>query len=288
MFAILSFTKDYHNHAFLEMLQNIPDMTWTPTIPERFKGMSQGDVYAHFMPLNVYKSVQTEQQESVEGNAPITFSWLDYIKQCMTVREQGKCGSCWAFSAVGSFSDNRCIKSYTEPHTVYSEQYMVSCDKTSLGCSGGYISKDVVFLKNTGVPTEKCVSYKSGKMNVTGSCPTKCDDGSALTTVKSKSYRSVCSSENSIKNAIQIGTIQTALTVYDDFMYYKSGIYQHKSGAQIGGHGVIFVGYGEQNGVKYWDVRNSWGTGWGEKGYFRIIRGQNECNIEHECYLIEV
>ncbi|CAL6005857.1 Cathepsin_B [Hexamita inflata] len=216
------------------------------------------------------------------------FSWLDYRPHCLTVRDQGKCGSCWAFSSVGSFSDNRCIKYFTETHTVYSEQYMVSCDKNCHGCNGGYLSKDVAFLKSTGVTTNKCVSYKSGKTNVTGSCPTKCDDGSNINLTKSKGFKNVCSGEESIKNALQTGTLQTALTVYDDLMYYKNGIYQHKSGAQKGGHAVIFVGYGEEKGIKYWVVRNSWGTSWGERGYFRIVRGKNECNIEHECYLIEV
>lgn len=56
----------------------------------------------------------------------------------------------------------------------------------------------------------------------------------------------------------------------------------------MGGHAVAFVGYGEENGVKYWTIRNSWGPEWGEKGYFRILRGTNECGIEEECLIVEV
>ena len=145
---------------------------------------------------------------------------------------------------------------------------------------------DQLFLQKTGVPTDKCVSYKSGKAGVTGKCPTKCDDNSAIGTLfKSTKHEDVCTNEESIKVAITQGALQTAFTVYSDFMYYSGGIYQHKSGSVEGGHAVTFVGYGEENKVKYWLVRNSWGEDWGEKGYFRIIRGKSECGIEDSCFL---
>jgi hypothetical protein len=72
--------------------------------------------------------------------------------------------------------------------------------------------------------------------------------------------------------------------VYEDFENYVSGIYYHVTGALLGGHAVRFVGWGEENGTKYWRVANSWNPFWGEDGYFRIRRGTNECGIEGECY----
>jgi cathepsin B len=94
--------------------------------------------------------------------------------------------------------------------------------------------------------------------------------------------------EESIKNAVTLGPLQTRFTVYADFMYYSGGIYHHVSGGVQGGHAVTIVGYGTENGVKFWNVRNSWGLGWGEQGYFRIVRGKNECSFEEETYLISV
>lgn len=76
------------------------------------------------------------------------------------------------------------------------------------------------------------------------------------------------------------GPISVAFEVYADFMNYKSGVYQHHSGAKEGGHAVTMIGYGTEGGVHYWLCQNSWGHSWGEQGYFKILRGHNECGIE--------
>merc|ERR1712003_348343 len=86
-----------------------------------------------------------------------------------------------------------------------------------------------------------------------------------------------------IKQAIMAGgPVETAFTVYSDFENYAGGIYHHVSGSMAGGHAVKMVGWGVENGVKYWKVANSWNPYWGEKGYFRIRRGNNEGGIEDE------
>ena len=70
--------------------------------------------------------------------------------------------------------------------------------------------------------------------------------------------------------------------VFQDFMYYTSGIYQHETGDFLGGHGIMITGWGvdPNNGTPYWTCRNSWGEDWGEQGYFQILRGVDECTIE--------
>jgi cathepsin B len=91
------------------------------------------------------------------------------------------------------------------------------------------------------------------------------------------------SSIEAIQTAIMTGgPIATAFTVYADFEDYVGGVYQHVSGSSVGGHAVRFVGWGVDNGTKYWKVANSWNPYWGEKGYFRIIRGTNEGGIESQ------
>jgi cathepsin B len=122
------------------------------------------------------------------------------------------------------------------------------------------------------------------------SCPRTCDEDAKAphNTFGDDKYHysgSVGSyeGESEIMQAIyKGGPVETAFTVYEDFSNYVSGIYTHVSGSVEGGHAVKIVGWGEENGIKYWKVANSWNPYWGEKGYFRIARGNNECGIESQ------
>jgi cathepsin B len=76
------------------------------------------------------------------------------------------------------------------------------------------------------------------------------------------------------------GPVEGAFTVYADFPTYKSGVYKHVSGGQLGGHAIKISGWGVENGVKYWLCVNSWNEDWGFQGTFKILRGENHCGIE--------
>jgi len=78
----------------------------------------------------------------------------------------------------------------------------------------------------------------------------------------------------------QHGSVEVSFSVFEDFLNYKTGVYQHVDGKMLGGHAVKMIGWGVEDGVKYWTLVNSWNEGWGEKGIFRILRGKNHCGIE--------
>ena len=78
------------------------------------------------------------------------------------------------------------------------------------------------------------------------------------------------------------GPISVTFDVYEDFMVYKSGVYQHKTGHLLGGHAVKMLGWGVENGTIFWLCANSWNSEWGSNGFFKILRGRNECGIEDD------
>jgi len=131
-----------------------------------------------------------------------------------------------------------------------------------------------------------CPSEKSPQ------CPTSCGASAAAdhSTFASDKYSFdpnakviSASGEKEIQKLILSGgPVETAFTVYSDFENYAGGVYQHATGDKAGGHAVKIVGWGVDNGVKYWKVANSWNPYWGEEGYFRILRGSNHCGIEDE------
>jgi len=121
-------------------------------------------------------------------------------------------------------------------------------------------------------------------------CPKRCDDGSAKghdvwddDKIRFDGQVQTASGEQAIMKMIyEGGPVETAFSVYSDFENYVGGIYKHTSGSMAGGHAVKMVGWGEEGGVKFWKVANSWNQYWGEKGYFRIVRGENEGGIEDQ------
>jgi cathepsin B len=216
----------------------------------------------------------------VSNDIPTEFDARKQWASCIhKIRDQGQCGSCWAFGATESLEDRLCIAG--GENVVLGEQTMVSCDTSDYGCQGGYLQNAWSFLEKTGVTTEACQKYVSGSGSVP-SCKKTCDDGS-----KPKYYMVVkgssktVSSESQMQEAIMTkGPVEASFSVYQDFFAYKSGVYRHKSGGLAGGHAIKVLGWGVDSGTKYWICANSWGTSWGQSGIFWILRGTDECGIE--------
>ena len=222
---------------------------------------------------------------SAVSDLPKEFNAQKQWPECvLPVRNQEHCGSCWAFSASEVLSDRFCIASQGKIKAVLSPQDMVSCNTDNNGCHGGELDTAWSYLEKTGVVSDECLPYVSGDGKNVPHCPHgECTD-SKFQYVKYRAEKSApltCATQIK-KELVKNGPVQTGFYVYEDFMHYKSGVYEHVHGEQLGGHAIKVVGWGVENGKEHWIAQNSWGPSWGENGFFRIAFGQ--CLFEENAY----
>jgi len=266
----------------IEELNKDHARTWEAGVNPVFEGKTLKEVRDMLISRDFF--VANEEVEVIDTyttTAPAQFDSRTQWPGCIyPIRDQARCGSCWAFAASEVLSDRFCIAGKKDVG-VLSPQYLVSCDMSDYGCQGGYLTNSWAFIVKNGLPTDACYPYTSGG-GVRGTCLNKCHDGSAFVMHKASKYYQTGSVDNTMADIAAHGPVESGFSVYQDFMSYKSGIYQHRSGGLLGGHAVKIVGWGVENNTPYWIVANSWTEQWGEKGFFRIIKGRNECGFESQ------
>jgi len=218
----------------------------------------------------------------MSGDAPENFDWREQ-KKVSKVKNQGSCGSCWAFSAIGNIEAIYSIK--TGKNVEFSEQQLVDCDKVDQGCNGGLMEDAYKHLMTTGVMTSASYPY-SGR---DGQC--KFDATKVAAKVSGYKYAS-SQDETQIKQFLfENGPLAIAINA-TPLQFYFWGIFnpwfEWICSPQDLNHGVLLVGYGVEGSTPYWIVKNSWGTGWGESGYFRIIAGKGACGMNTYVITAEV
>lgn len=193
------------------------------------------------------------------------------------VKDQGSCGSCWTFSTTGALE--AAYTQATGKGISLSEQQLVDCAYAynNFGCNGGLPSQAFEYIKyNGGLDTEESYPYAG----VNGICHFKPEN------VGVKVFSSVnitLGAEDELLHAVGlVRPVSVAFEVVTGFRFYKGGVYTSDTCGRTQmdvNHAVLAVGYGVENGVPYWLIKNSWGEDWGVDGYFKMELGKNMCGI---------
>jgi C1A family cysteine protease len=189
------------------------------------------------------------------------------------VKNQGQCGSCWAFSTTGAVEGLLKIKTGTL--TSLSEQQLVDCAGSAgnQGCNGGLMDYGFTWISKNGICTENDYRYAGRDQSCKKGC--KPVQGSKISGYKDVDQ----GSESQLQTALSQQPVSVAIEADQSaFQFYSGGVFSAACGTQLD-HGVLAVGYGQQGSQGYWIVKNSWGTSWGEQGYIRMVQGKNECGI---------
>lgn len=218
---------------------------------------------------------------AAKADIPTSFDWRTN-NTVTPVRDQGECGSCWAWTMAGHL-ENRVAIATGNPPEELSKQQMVDCDKKSMGCRGGLMEYAYEYLKEAGgIGTEESYPYIGEKQSCSfkpESVVAKVGDYQSLKSKDEKGMASHVASTSSLMVGINGNGLQ----------FYKGGVLKPSmimcSELDLN-HAVVIVGYGEEKTgrrtLPYWIIKNSWGQGWGEQGYGRVARGSNCCGIAVE------
>jgi cathepsin B len=288
--------------------------TWEAGPNERFADMKLSTVQRLMGTLKTpIEQKLPSKKISINNNLPENFDLREKWPQCESlkeIRDQSTCGSCWAFGAAEAMSDRICIASGGKLQTRISTENLLSCcSSCGFGCNGGWPSSAWEYFRNHGLPTgglygdnntcqpytfAPCDHHVHGKYGPCSSaefptpkCSHVCVNGYPKSFSQDLWYASdaysVENNEEAIKTELyERGSVEAAFTVYEDFLNYKNGVYQHVKGTELGGHAIKIIGWGVEYGVKYWLCVNSWNEGWGDNGTFKILRGRDHLGIESE------
>lgn len=298
--SFLDFLKTYHKnyttqekfaHSFINFKQNYENLLIEKDIfylsPTYEKGVTKffdvskeefRKIYLNLKPGNITKSklelpeIKLNKLYS-ENEIPEIFDWRE--KGAVgKVKNQYICGSCWTFSTTGNIEGLYFIK-YNEMK-LFSEQQLIDCDKYDYGCNGGWMENAYKYIiEAEGIETEEDYYYRG--------FDDECSFNRLLAKAKIKEFQiAKTEDEEEIKKILfEKGPLSIALNA-ENLQSYKSGILDFASAEDcpaVLNHGVLLVGYGVENGTKYWIVKNSWGADWGEDGYFRMSRGKGTCGV---------
>jgi len=304
--------KTQHEHvAKLNKKLNMLQLGWKARVMPKWNGRTMREVngYAGIKratPARTYHKQMLLQRSTSEASParsflqrstslPKEFDWSNFSSTDFLepVMDQADCGSCYAASSVRMLTARHKIRMNNTDLLPWSISFPLHCSEYNQGCKGGYGFLLSKWSSDVGLLPATCMRY-----NTQGSCKLECN----LDKLEGKRYRVAnhryVGSFYGKANAKLIqeelynnGPLAVGVEPDDEFMFYSEGIYKSSKKSsrtnltapieweQVD-HGVLLVGWGEEDGQPYWRIQNSWGPDWGEDGFFRIARGVDEAAVE--------
>eukprot|EP01156_Anaeramoeba_ignava_P021112 Anaeramoba_ignava/c18192_g1_i1.p1 GENE.c18192_g1_i1~~c18192_g1_i1.p1 ORF type:complete len:277 (-),score=45.51 c18192_g1_i1:71-901(-) len=227
------------------------------------------------------RRVVQEKKTHLKSTVPDSWDWRKN-NSVTPVKDEGDCGSCWAFGTTGCVEG--CVAKASGKLVSLSEQQLVDCDHTCFGCSGGLASKAFQWIiQNKGICSEAAYPYVAVQQT--------CKPCTVSASITSATQSAVQNEEALKENCYNFGPISVSFYVMDDFFNYKSGVYYNsKCPSDSTNYAALIVGYGydSSSSLDYWILKNSWGTSWGISGYAWIARNKGGmCGIATDAWYLE-
>lgn len=201
------------------------------------------------------------------------------------VMDQGQCGSCYTVATTRMLTARHRIRKKDPSLEKFSIDFPLHCSEYNQGCQGGYAFLASKWSHDVGVLPESCARYA-----VEGRCELSCDLKEMKQRHRADNYRYIggyyggANEADMLSELYHNGPVVVSFEPQNDIMYYGGGVYKSRPQPKLEwervDHAVLLVGYGEEDGKKYWLLQNSWGGDWGENGFFRMIRGENDSGVE--------
>eukprot|EP01017_Pseudomicrothorax_dubius_P038504 TRINITY_DN577_c0_g1_i1.p1 TRINITY_DN577_c0_g1~~TRINITY_DN577_c0_g1_i1.p1 ORF type:complete len:594 (-),score=142.68 TRINITY_DN577_c0_g1_i1:141-1922(-) len=253
--------------------------------------------YSKVRPVVKQELPQKEIQDLPENHLWSNVNGTNFLTLSRNQHIPQYCGSCWAFSATSVLSDRlKILRNASFPDINLSPQVLISCEKISFGCDGGDAIVAFQWIHSNNITDETCSNYQAFGWTNGIDCSddikcrnckedqTGCFVPSNYQTFGVSEFGFLVGEKPMMNEIYRRGPISCGIAATADLRFnYTGGIYRDTSGYMDVNHEVSVVGWGVEDGVKYWLVRNSWGSYWGEQGFFRIVRGENNLAIESEC-----
>jgi cathepsin C len=291
-----SFAYHQHNVDRLNLLQT----TWTAKNYPKYVGRSVRQINKmagirrsvspreHLVaPSLVQQSARTKRRSMVRVGDDGTLDWRqkDGKNYLEPVIDQGDCGSCYVVATTRMLTSRLKLKTSNPDADPFSISFPLYCAEYNQGCGGGYAFLASKWSEDVGLLPANCARYSSH-----GKCQITCDKAQMGTRYRADNHHYVggfygaANSGDIMSELVSNGPLVLSFEPKNDLMYYSGGVYKstmegHQEWERVD-HAVLLVGYGEDAGQKYWTLQNSWGPEWGEHGFFRMARDENDSGIE--------